>query len=139
MGDKATGIPGVSGGEKRRVALGVELVKGPGIIFMDEYVLLHVVSWEPLRPAFCQSMHDGRRCIILQGCAGQVHKPSTASKGEITWIVRVRYCRPTSGLDSQTALQVISHVAELTRTQHKMVSAGPGRKRGSRGPVDAAP
>ncbi len=36
IGDELIGIKGVSGGQKRRVSLGIELVKDPAIIFADE-------------------------------------------------------------------------------------------------------
>ncbi len=34
IGDEAAGIKGVSGGQKRRVCIGAELVKDPSIIFL---------------------------------------------------------------------------------------------------------
>ncbi|KAF6254638.1 P-loop containing nucleoside triphosphate hydrolase protein [Scenedesmus sp. NREL 46B-D3] len=36
IGDEAMGIKGISGGEKRRVSVGIEVVKDPAIIFLDE-------------------------------------------------------------------------------------------------------
>lgn len=36
IGDETIGIKGCSGGQKRRVSVGVELVKDPALIFLDE-------------------------------------------------------------------------------------------------------
>lgn len=36
IGDETIGIKGCSGGQKRRVSVGVELVKDPSLIFLDE-------------------------------------------------------------------------------------------------------
>uniref|UniRef100_A0A7S0WUF3 ABC transporter domain-containing protein n=1 Tax=Chlamydomonas leiostraca TaxID=1034604 RepID=A0A7S0WUF3_9CHLO len=36
IGDETIGLKGVSGGQKRRVSLGIELIKDPAIIFLDE-------------------------------------------------------------------------------------------------------
>jgi ABC-type multidrug transport system ATPase subunit len=60
VGDETAGMKGVSGGERRRLAIGVELIRNPSIIFLDE---------------------------------------------------------PTTGLDSATALQVVSCIAKVAQ-QH---------------------
>jgi ABC-type lipoprotein export system ATPase subunit len=35
IGDELQGIKGISGGQRRRVSVGIELVKDPHIIFLD--------------------------------------------------------------------------------------------------------
>ncbi len=39
IGDELQGIKGISGGQRRRVSVGIELVKDPHIIFLDGEVL----------------------------------------------------------------------------------------------------
>lgn len=36
IGDESLGIKGISGGEKRRLSVGMELIKDPLMIFLDE-------------------------------------------------------------------------------------------------------
>ncbi len=57
IGDDTFGIKGISGGEKRRVGVGVELVKDPPIIFLD-------VS--ALDPGMCVASRCDRRCVSMR-------------------------------------------------------------------------
>ena len=36
IGDESLGLKGISGGEKRRLSVGLELIKDPALIFLDE-------------------------------------------------------------------------------------------------------
>lgn len=38
IGDETLGMKGISGGQRRRVGIGLELVKDPRLVFLDEVV-----------------------------------------------------------------------------------------------------
>ena len=48
IGDETLGMKGISGGQRRRVGIGLELVKDPRLVFLDE------VNHLPRRPAHAQ-------------------------------------------------------------------------------------
>ena len=68
-------VRGVSGGERRRVSIGMELVTFPQILFLDEPTSgLDSSSANSLMTLLKQLAHDGNRIIVMT-----VHQPSKKS------------------------------------------------------------
>ena len=80
-------IKGISGGERKRTSVGVELVTKPSLVFLDgEISNIYIMSW-----FICQFFH-GRRLLHLS----------------------FRFdAEPTSGLDSFSAMQVIKVLKKI--------------------------
>ena len=60
-------IPGISGGEKKRTAIGIELVSSPDILFLDEPTRYAVVLWPP-HSGTCvmePTPHVGAPCVCV--------------------------------------------------------------------------
>lgn len=110
MGDETLGMKGISGGQRRRVGIGLELVKDPRLVFLDEptsgldsemasqvmEILQRLARKDRLvRPQLHQMLASSccRGCpacacrtlwttITLSGCcpAGGVHHPSAEQR-----------------------------------------------------------
>ncbi len=112
-------VRGVSGGERRRVSIGMELVTSPQILFLDEPTSgLDSSSANSLMLLLKQLAHDGNRIVVLS-----VHQPSKKSFLNMDQIIllakgKVIFSGPTTSAASYFASHSFPCPLDTTIADH---------------------
>lgn len=80
IGDEDLGMKGISGGQKRRVSVGIELIKDPSILFLDEPTSgLDSEMAVGLMSLLLRLAHDGGKSVVLT-----IHQPNSLITAQFT-------------------------------------------------------